>query len=746
MPDLLLELFSEEIPARMQTKAAEDLSRLVLKGFAETGLAHGAARAFATPRRLTLSVADLGDGTDTVREELKGPRTDAPEKALEGFLRKTGLSKDQLEIRDDKKGQVYFATLETPGRAAADVVAQVVTGVIRAFPWPKSMRWGAGDLRWVRPLRSILCILSTPKRATVVPFEIDGIASGDVAYGHRFLSRDKTGAPKPLKIRDFDDYVAQLKREKVTLDGAERAKKIARDAAKCAKEAGLELVEDPGLLREVAGLVEHPVVLIGDVEERFQALPAEVLQTSMREHQKFFSLRDPVSGRIVKFVTVANIQTKDKGARIVAGNARVLRARLADAEFFYHNDLAHPLESRLEKLASVTFHNQLGSQADRVVRIRGLARELAPRVGAEPDLADRAAALAKADLATEMVYEFPELQGLMGRRYAEAAGEPEAVAAAIEAHYAPTGPSDAVPTEPVAVAVALADKLDQLAGFWAIDAKPTGSGDPFALRRAALGAIRILLENGIRLRLGRSLSGHAARLNPDVAAVARRGAAVLAEGPAKRLDKIRADIAAEGYRPEAEARLTLERRLFDAPVQADLLAFLRERLKVYLRDASRPGGGVRHDAVDAVYALGEDDDLVRAASRIEALDGLLGTADGENLQAAFKRANNILAAEEKKDGVEYSLDPDPRLAESPAEAALFEALDAADAAIGPLLKAEDYPGAMAEMAKLRSPLDAFFDGVVVNAEQPILRRNRLCLLHRIRRTVAQVADFSALAG
>ncbi len=746
MPDLLLELFSEEIPARMQARAAEDLARLMGKGLAEAGLAHGALRAFATPRRLTLAASDLAEGTEAVREEIKGPRTDAPDKALEGFLRKTGLRKDQLETRDDKKGQVYFATVETPGRDATAVLAELTPAVVRGFPWPKSMRWGTGDLRWVRPLRGIVCLLTGPDGAKVVPFDIDGIASGAVTYGHRFHARARDGTPKPLTVSGFEDYVRQLKKAKVTLDPAERAKKIARDARRLAKAAGLELAPDPALLAEVTGLVEHPVVLIGPIDPRFQALPPEVLQTSMREHQKFFSLRDPGSGRITSFLTVANIETKDKGAQIVAGNARVLRARLADAEFFYQNDLAQPLEQRIPKLAAVTFHNQLGSQADRTARMRGLAVDLAPHVGADPDQADRAAHLAKADLVTEMVFEFPELQGLMGRRYAEAAGEAPAVAAAIEAHYAPAGPSDAAPTEPVAIAVALADKLDQLAGFWAIDAKPTGSGDPFALRRAALGVIRIVLENRLRLRLGKALAAHAARLNPDLAAVARRGDAVIAEAPARALDGPRAELCASGYRPEAADRLTIERRLFDAPVQADLLAFLRERLKVFLRDPARPGGGVRHDVVDAVYALGPDDDLTRVAARIEAVNGLLGTEDGVNLQAAFKRANNILAAEEKKDGVEYSLDPNPKLAEAPAEKALFQALDKADAAVGPALKAEDYPKAMGAMAQLRKPLDAFFDTVTVNAEAAVLRRNRLCLLRRIRRTLGQVADFSALEG
>ena len=687
MPDLLLELFSEEIPARMQARAAEDLTRLIGEGLTSAGVTFAEAHAYATPRRLALHVTDLLAETAPLREELKGPRTDAPEKALEGFLRKTGLMKEQLEIRDDKKGQVWFAVIEKPGRKASEILAELVPEVVRKFPWPKSMRWGDGDLRWVRPLRSILCILSDGGAAEIVTFDIGGIVSGDVAFGHRFMGDG------PFPVTSFEAYREELLAQKVILDPAERAKAIEKGMAKLAKKAGLEIVPDPGLLREVAGLVEWPVPLMGEVEERFRSLPPEVLQTSMKEHQKFFSLRDPKSGQITGFVTVANVEAKDKGEKIVAGNQRVLRARLADAEFFYRNDLQTGLEKALAKLETVTFHNKLGSQRQRVERIRQLAREIAPLVGADPDRADRAAELAKADLATEMVYEFPELQGLMGRYYAEAAGEAPEVAAAIEAHYQPLGPTAEVPTAPVSIAVALADKIDMLAGFWAIDEKPTGSGDPFALRRAALGVIRILLETEKRVRL--------------------RG--LLAE-------RVR------GF--EAEEA-----------VADDLLSFFADRLKVYLRDH-----GVRHDVIDAVFRLDGQDDLVDVAARVRALSALLGSETGANLLAAFKRANNILTAEEKKDGVEYSLDPDPKFAEEAAEKALFKALDAADAAIAPALSDEDYPGAMAEMAKLREPLDAFFDDVIVNAENQTVRRNRLCLLNRIRATMGKVADFSAIEG
>ncbi len=687
MPELLLELFSEEIPARMQARAADDLSKMVGAGLKAAGVTFGESRAYATPRRLTLHIVELAAETEAVREELKGPRTDAPEKALEGFLRKTGLTKDQLEARDDKKGQVWFAVINRPGRQARDIIAELVPDVVRKFPWPKSMRWGDGDLRWVRPLRSILCILSEDGVATVVPFEIDGIESGDVTAGHRFMGEGT------FEVSGFADYAEKLRAQNVLLDPTERAAAIEEGMATLAKKAKLEIVPDPGLLREVVGLVEWPVPLVGEVEERFRSLPPEVLQTSMKEHQKFFSLRDPKSGQITGFVTVANIEAADGGAKIVAGNQRVLRARLADAEFFYHNDLKNGLESALEKLQLVTFHNKIGDQSSRIDRIRQLSREISPLVGADPDLSDRAAQLAKADLATEMVYEFPELQGLMGRYYAEAAGEPAEVSTAIEAHYQPLGPTAAVPTEPVSIAVALADKIDTLTAFWAIDEKPTGSGDPFALRRAALGVIRILLETEKRIRL--------------------RG--LFAE-------RIRGFEASE-------------------TVADDLLAFFADRLKVYLRD-----DGVRHDVIDAVFRLPGQDDLVDVTARVRALQELLGSETGANLLAAFKRANNILTAEEKNDGVEYSLDPNPRLAEESAEKALFAALDAADAAIGPRLDQEDYPAAMGEMAKLRAPLDAFFDDVIVNAENDIIRRNRLCLLNRIRVTMGKVADFSAIEG
>lgn len=710
MPDLLLELFSEEIPARMQPKAAADLRRLVTDGLVARGLTYAHAAAFATPRRLTLAVEGLAERSPRVREERKGPRADAPEKAVEGFLRATGLGREALETRPDKKGDVLFAVIDRPGREAAEIVAETVEAVVRDFPWPKSMRWGAGSLRWVRPLQSILCILTTEAGAEVVPFEIDGITAGDTTRGHRFH------APAAFSVVSFEDYAEKLERAYVVLDPAHRADRIAHDAEQLAFASGLELVEDAGLLAENAGLTEWPVTLMGRIEERFRDLPPEVLQTSMRENQKFFSLREPASGAITGYLLVANRETEDHGATILAGNARVLTARLADAEFFWQNDLRTPLADMTAKLDAVTFHNRLGTQGQRIARIAALARELAPLVGADPDLAERAARLAKADLASQMVYEFPELQGVMGRYYAERAGEDRAVAAAAPEHYQPLGPSDAVPTAPVSVAVALADKLDTLTGFWAIDEKPTGSKDPFALRRAALGVIRVLLE-GHRLRLTEALLDPIRRSRASMAAHAPEDA----EAPDLSSDRV-----------ERECALVLA---------GDLLGFLADRLKVYLRDQ-----GIRHDVIDACFQLGGQDDLVLLVARVRALQDFLGTEDGANLLAGYKRAVNILTQEEKKDGVEYSLDPDARFVETPEEGALFAALDTAEAALGPALEAEDFAAAMAALARLRGPIDDFFETTVVNAPSPAVRRNRLCLLNRIRAVMNRVAVFAAIEG
>lgn len=710
MSDLLIELLSEEIPARMQGKAAEDLKRLVTDGLVERGLTYGHAAAFATPRRLVLAVQGLAERSSPVREERKGPRTDAPEKAIEGFLRSTGLARDQLEVRADKKAEIFFAVTTRPGREAPEIVAEALEAAVRGFPWPKSMRWGSGDLRWVRPLQSILCLLTREDGSEVVPLAIDGIAAGQGTRGHRFM------APEPFNVTGFEDYEARLRRAFVLLYPAERAAKIAHDAAQLAFARGLEIVEDPRLLTEIAGLVEWPVVLMGAIEARFLDLPPEVLQTSMREHQKFLSARNPATGRIEAYVVVANRETADGGAAILAGNARVLAARLSDAAFFWTNDLATPLGEMAAKLDAVTFHNKLGTVGERVSRVAALARELAPMVGADPDLAERAARLAKADLASSMVYEFPELQGVMGRYYAERAGEDPSVAAAAQEHYAPLGPSDAVPTAPVSVAVALADKIDTLTGFWAIGEKPTGSGDPFALRRATLGVIRIVQETGGRLGLRRLFVAHLETVNKSVDAARLRLA-------------LEDEAAAPPPAPSAEL------------VAADLAAFLHDRLKIYLRDK-----GVRHDVIDACLAMPGNDDLTLVTRRAEALAAFLKTEDGANLLQGFKRANNILTAEEKKDGVEYSLDPDPQFAETASEKALFGALDRAEAAIAPALAAEDFAAAMTALASLRAPIDAFFEETVVNAPSPLVRRNRLCLLNRIRAVMTRVAAFSVVEG
>ncbi len=700
MPDLLIELFSEEIPARMQPRAAQDLHRLVTQGLVDAGLTYAGARAFATPRRLALAVAGITPESPTRREERKGPREGAPDAAIDGFARSAGVPRAALELRAAGKGRAWFATIETPGRQAAAIVAEVLEGVVRGFPWPKSMRWGAGSLRWVRPLHAILCILTTEAGAEVVPLDIDGIRAGETTRGHRFM------APDPFSVASFEDYRAKLKRAFVLLDAEERADHIWIEAHNMAFAQGLEVVEDKALLAEVAGLVEWPVVLMGAIAPDFLDLPPEVLQTSMREHQKFFSVRNPASGRIERFVTVASRETADAGATILAGNAKVLAARLSDAKFFWENDLRvvsqKGLEGMAEGLAQVTFHNKLGSQADRIGRIEALAREIAPLVGAQPDLAAEAARVAKADLRSEMVGEFPELQGTMGAYYARAAGLPDAVAAACREHYQPLGPSDAVPTAPVSVAVALADKLDTLTGFWAIDEKPTGSKDPYALRRAALGVIRLVLANDLRLGL-------------------------LAKGiePANTILTTTLHLSLENAR----------NRLLD------LLAFFHERLKVHLREQ-----GVRHDVIDACLAMPNADDLTLLVKRAEALQAMLATEDGENLVQGFRRANNILTQAEDRDGVEYSFGADPRLAEGPEEEALFAALDAAELAIEPAMEAEDFAAAMHAMAALRAPIDAFFEAVQINTDNAVIRRNRLNLLHRIRAVCLSGADLTRLEG
>ncbi|MEL6576348.1 MAG: glycine--tRNA ligase subunit beta, partial [Pseudomonadota bacterium] len=649
MPDLLLELFSEEIPARMQARAAEDLKKLVTNRLVEEGLTYSAAAAFATPRRLTLSLTGLPEETRATREERKGPRTDAPEKALEGFLRSTGLTREALEVRDDKKGQVYFAVIERPGRPAADVVAEAVTATINDFPWPKSMRWGTGSLRWVRPLRRILCLLTTDAGAEIVPVEAGGIQASNVSEGHRFLGHG------PFEVTGFEDYAAKLQAGHVILDPAERADRIWHEATQAAFALGLEVVEDKGLLAEVAGLVEWPVVLMGEIGADFLGLPPEVLQTSMKEHQKFFSVRNPATGRIERFITVANIAAPDGGATILGGNQRVLAARLSDAKFFWENDLrkvagqgAEGMAAMAAPLANVVFHEKLGTQAERIDRIAALAREIAPALGANADLAEQAARVAKADLASEMVYEFPELQGVMGGHYARAAGLPEPVAAACEAHYRPLGPTDDVPTDPVAATVALADKMDMLTGFWAIDEKPTGSKDPFALRRAALGMIRIVIAHNVR----RPLFEIGIRaFNRHIDEIAQRDRQLLLSEAdlAKALAEVEGDIVeaasallAERVAEAEEAAQAATGRSLVAMLS--LAEFVDDRLKVQMRDR-----GLRHDVIDAVAGRAQRDVVAVRVAKAEAMQTLLGTEDGANLLAAYRHDVGS-PAKAKKDG------------------------------------------------------------------------------------------------
>ena len=733
MPDLLIELFSEEIPARMQTRAADDLKSRMTNGLVEAGLTYADAAAFSTPRRLTLALEGLTASSPTTHEERKGPRTDAPDKAIEGFLRGAGVSREDLEVRDEKKGQVYFATITKPGRDADAIVAEVLEEVIRGFPWPKSMRWGNGTLRWVRPLHSILCILTDEAgEARVVDLDVDGITAGDTTEGHRFM------APGQFSVSGFDDYTAKLKKRFVVLDAGERRAAIWQDATNQAFAAGLEVAEDASLLAEVAGLVEWPVVLMGTINETFLGLPPEVLQTSMKEHQKFFSVRNSKTGRIERFITVANRETADQGATILAGNQKVLFARLSDAKFFWENDLRIAKaggQAWQDALEAVTFHNKLGSQADRINRIAALAREIAPVVGADADLAEQAARWAKSDLPSEMVYEFPELQGLMGRYYADAAGLPPEVAAAAQEHYAPLGPSDDVPTAPVSVAVALADKLDVLTGFWAIGEKPTGSKDPFALRRAALGVIRLVLENDLRIYLHDPLSSQLRLCSKSVGKAESDKKTAAAKKFKEKTGGSTVVVSAVG-----NASRDIDGRKVDNR-SPDLLSFFHDRLKVYLRDR-----GIRHDVIDACIAMPGNDDLALLVKRATALSDFLRTEDGGNLLQGFKRANNILTQAEDNDGVEYSYGADVKFAETDEERALFAALTDAEPKVAAAVKAEDFAAVMAALAALRAPIDAFFDAVQVNSENQIVRRNRLNMLGQIRKIGLAAADLTRIEG
>ncbi|CAL75888.1 glycine tRNA synthetase, beta subunit [Bradyrhizobium sp. ORS 278] len=772
MPDLLLELFSEEIPARMQAKAADDLRRMVTDKLVAEGLVYEGAKAFATPRRLALTVHGIPARQADLKEERKGPRVGGPDAAIQGFLKATGLaSLEEATIqRDPKKGDFYVALIEKPGRATLDVLAEMLPVIVRTFPWPKSMRWGQrsekpGALSWVRPLHAITATFGLEtEEPDVISFAVDGIEAGQTTYGHRFL------APSAFTVRRFEDYEAKLLDAKVVLDPQRRKDTIVTDAKQLAFAQGYELVEDPVLLDEVAGLVEWPVVLMGSFDPEYLKVPGEVIRATIRNNQKCFVVRDPKTGGLApKFILTANIEATDGGKTIIAGNERVIRARLSDAKFFYETDLKTKLEDRLPKFEQIVFHEKLGTQAARIARIEKLAAEIAPMVGADAAKTARAAKLAKADLLTEVVGEFPEVQGLMGKYYALAQGEDASVAAACEEHYKPQGPGDRVPADPVSVAVALADKLDTLVGFWAIDEKPTGSKDPYALRRAALGVIRIILENDLRVHLA-DICGPAFF---DLATAIRAREvgneveqAESGEKPGLTRFVVRVDAQTFGTR--------------SVPVKVvDLISFFADRLKVQLREQ-----GARHDLVDAVFATSPSpwwrsdaarsgagrldlieaagseealdrepsqeeemkDDLLMVVRRVEALGKFLDSDDGKNLLAGTKRASNILAIEEKKDKRKFDGAPDAALYKLDEEKALARAIGEVGAEAGAAVAKEDFAAAMRAMAKLRPAVDAFFDKVKVNDDDAAIRENRLKLLNEIRSATRAVADFSKIEG
>lgn len=698
MPELLLELFSEEIPARMQRNAARDLERAVNDRLLDAGFMPEGVKAFATPRRLSLVATGIEPCQPDRNEEKKGPRVGAPDKAVEGFLKSAGLmSVDQCETRTDKKGAYYIAMIEEKGRDTSEIIAEMIPSIVHAFPWPKAMRWGVASgsdksLKWVRPLKSVLCTFNDE----VVDFEIGNIKSGDKTAGHRFM------APEEIQVRNFEAYYAALSSARVVLDSTARAEQISMEAKTLCDAQGLALIEDPGLLAEVAGLAEWPVVMIGSFDDKFLTVPDEALIASMRSHQKYFSVRDPNSGKLAnKFVYVANIEAPDGGKAMREGYERVLTARLSDAWFLYQKDLEAPLESRIPALDRVAFFDGLGSVGDKARRVEALAQEIAAVVGADPELAAQAARLAKADLVTGMVYEFPELQGVMGRYYAVEQGVDRGVADAIRDHYKPAGQDETVPVAPVSVAVALAEKIDTLAGFWAIGKKPTGSKDPFALRRAALGVIRIVLHNKIRLKISEST------VKPT-------------------LDGLKACGDAGG--------------VFDI---SQLLSFFHDRLKIYLREQ-----GHRHDHIDAVLCARDgtpEDDLVLVRHKLDALEGFLKTDDGANLVSGYKRAANILKAEAKKSNFESAVVDESRLLEA-AEKKLYKSLLAAETITVTAIAEEKFEAAMNALSMLRSPIDAFFDGVIVNADDPTLRSNRLNLLSRFIDATTLACDLSKLEG
>lgn len=702
MAELLLEIFSEEIPARMQVRAAEDLSKMMTDGLTKAGLTVEDVKVFSGPRRLTF-VAEVPLRSPDVSEERKGPKVGSPDRAIEGFLRGAGLSDvSEAEVHSDpKKGEYYVAILNSEGRNTTEIVSELVPDIMGNFPWPKSMKSGASSFRWVRPLQGIICLLD----GAVVPFEVGGIKSGGMTEGHRKHGKG------PFKINDFDSYVKLLEGEgHVVLSHDKRKELIIEQARKACAEKGLELVEDEGLLSEVAGLAEWPVVILGDMDPSFLELPGEIIRLSMRTHQKYFAVRDPKTGELApNFIVVANQDAPDGGKAIAAGNSRVLSARLADAKFFQSEDAKKPLADYYDKLDTVVFHKKLGTIKDKAERVAALARELAPKVGADPDKAEAAAKLAKNDLVTQMVIEFTSLEGQIGRlMYEREGGDPD-IAVAIEDHYKPKGPSDEVPTDPVAVAVALADKLDTLVGFWAIDEKPTGSKDPFALRRSALGIVRIILENGVRLPLDDTF--RAAELHKYEAA-------------------FRYDQVVSGKTPDIKILQYNE-------ISSDLQSFIADRLKVYLRDQ-----GIRHDLIDAVFALGEDD-LVAIVNRVKALQSFLDTKEGEDLLAGYKRAANILKAEAKKGDLPEGL---PNRPDDKHGAALFDALQTASTEISSALEGENFEKAMLSLAELRAPIDAFFTEVQVISSDSAVKENNLRLLGLIRDTARQIADFEAING
>jgi glycyl-tRNA synthetase beta chain len=810
MPDLLLELFSEEIPARMQARAAEDLRKAVTDRLVGAGLVYEGAKAFVTPRRLTLAVHGVPARQPDLREEKKGPRVGAPDNAIAGFLKAAGLkSIDEAKVQPDKKGDFYVAVIEKPGRAAIEVIGEMLPEVIKSFPWPKSMRWGEqskapGALNWVRPLHSIVATFGPEtEEPEIVPFAVGGIAAGNETRGHRFL------APAPFTVRRFADYAQKLDKAKVVLDAERRRDIILTEAKQLAFAQGLELIEDDGLLNEVAGLVEWPVVLMGSFDEKFLRIPEEVIRATIRNNQKCFVLRDAAHAKLVdKFILVSNLEAEDGGKAIVAGNERVIRARLSDAKFFYETDLKTRLEDRLPKFKDIIFHEKLGTQAERIERIERLAGELAPLVGADPKKARRAARLCKTDLLTEVVGEFPELQGLMGKYYAEAQGEDEAVAHASEDHYKPKGPDDLVPSDPVSVAVALADRLDTLVAFWAVDEKPTGSKDPYALRRAALGLIRIVLDNQLRLPLMKLVTNQGVLVFD---AFDYRRAVELQRnfqnGPdaseyPKYLDEMeryfnstvwfkiisrkanirafRAKMSAPNFvlkysNPQLSfyrkvqvvlEQMTSLRFVFEEGNEEDRSEQLRWRKNEQrkLARVSREFAidllsffadrlkvqlreqGARHDLVDAVFALEGQDDLLLIVRRIEALGKFLDTEDGKNLLAGYRRATNIIRIEEKKDNREYSDAPKPRLYKRAEERMLAKAIAAAKDKAARAVVHEDFEAAMKAMAELRPHVDAFFDEVMVNVDDKRLRENRLRLLNEIRAATLAVADFSKIGG